>query len=302
MPEATDAAAAAARRAASAASDRRRSRRSGSGRGTWSSMDARRAMRARLASTSRTRVSSEVVGEWEEEDVVNVTLDAGASASRGLDRAFAASRDASRARRAGDRAFAAESPRRGDLLADVTASAAARIWRAGGGGGERRVGGSGDGSRGRGGWLAETPRRDERLWGASAGNATGTPVAGSHPLVVGQVRVADLRVERGGGSRAVLLILRAVRGRGRERQSRGGDVTGGHRIDNARFASVSWRSARARRGVPAHLREHRRHIPRVDGDDRASAWRVRLEAPCAAVCAPTDRDGPRPPRSPEESR
>ena len=85
MPEATDAAAAAARRAASAASDRRRSRPSGSGRVIWSSTDERRLIRARLASTSRTRESSDVVGEWEEEDVENVTLDSGASASRGLE-------------------------------------------------------------------------------------------------------------------------------------------------------------------------------------------------------------------------
>ena len=157
MPEATDAAAAAARRAASAASDRRRSRRSGSGRVIWSSTDERRLIRARLASTSRTRESSDVVGEWEEEDVEKVTLDSGASASRGLERASAASRDASRARRAGDRAFAAESPRRGDLLADVTASAAARIWRVRGtarGAFRRRVARSGRVDRGN----AETGR------------------------------------------------------------------------------------------------------------------------------------------------
>ena len=63
----------------------------------------------------------------------------------------------SRARRAGDRAFAAESPRRGDLLADVTASAAARIWRVRGtarGAFRRRVARSGRVDRGN----AETGR------------------------------------------------------------------------------------------------------------------------------------------------
>ena len=155
------------------------------------------------------------------------------------------------------------------------------------------MGRSGDGSRGRGGSIAETPRRDERLWGASAGNATGTPVAGSHPLVVAQVHVADFRVERGGGSRAVLLILRAVRGRGRERQSRGGDVGGGHRLDNARFARVSWRSARAREGS-------RRTSANMGGISRASMATIarrrgvsgskRRARRCARPPTPTARD------------
>ena len=300
MPEATDAAAAAARRAASAASDRRRSRPSGSGRVIWSSTDERRLIRARLASTSRTRESSDVVGEWEEEDVENVTLDSGASASAlpCATSASAASRDASRAQAGRGSRVRGRVPRgRGDLLADVTASAAARIWRERGtarGAFRRRVARSGFVDRGN----AETGRTalgrvgGERDGDAGRGVAPARGSSGSRRRLSRRTRRRIPRCSpypaRGEGTRSLAPVA--------QRRCRGG-----HRLDNARFARVSWRSARAQRGRGAPPRTWEAYPAR-----RRRRSRVGVACPAqSAVRGGVRAHRPRRPetrRSPEKSR